>query len=354
MQKGFALPLVLVGILLLSLIGAGGYYFYQANAKDSRNVSSPQTSPNPQVKDGTANWETYTSAQYGFTLKHPVDIQVEENHPNSESTHMVGLSSVHIDNYIPLLIFVGKTSVERNTPKKIVDIMIKQDKSSIGYVLDHSRSDYILGKIAGEKLVTDIADSSGRDYGNVRAVVVKGDKEYELVISYRAADKEKTLKKFDEILSTFRFLDDETANWKTYTNKKYNFEIRYPNHWVYQEGNPKDKSFRIWFDFADSKPDDNGNLPGQIVLDVGAVTSGQVTLEKFYPHPDLFKFAKDVNIGGLNIKEVRHSACISQGECVTVIFADKNNLYEMEPNVDSKTKEYLEIIYKMLKGFRSL
>jgi hypothetical protein len=35
---------------------------------------------------------------------------------------------------------------------------------------------------------------------------------------------------FKEILSTFKFIKDETADWKTYTNEEYGFEMKYPDY----------------------------------------------------------------------------------------------------------------------------
>lgn len=34
---------------------------------------------------------------------------------------------------------------------------------------------------------------------------------------------------------------DETANWKTYTNKKYGFSFKYPSNWVENEGKIEEK-----------------------------------------------------------------------------------------------------------------
>jgi len=40
---------------------------------------------------------------------------------------------------------------------------------------------------------------------------------------------------FNQILSTFKFIEtDETADWKTYRNEEYGFEVRYPEEFIFE------------------------------------------------------------------------------------------------------------------------
>jgi hypothetical protein len=51
---------------------------------------------------------------------------------------------------------------------------------------------------------------------------------------------------FEKMLSTFKLIstEDETANWKTYRNEEYGFEIRYPSEWQYKA----DKNYIGFYD----------------------------------------------------------------------------------------------------------
>lgn len=75
-ERGFTLPLVLVGILFLGLLGVGGYYFYQTKTQDSQNIPVPQTHLQPEMKEETAKWKTYANSEFSFN--YPADNDVAE------------------------------------------------------------------------------------------------------------------------------------------------------------------------------------------------------------------------------------------------------------------------------------
>ncbi|MDI6603490.1 MAG: hypothetical protein QME57_05325 [Patescibacteria group bacterium] len=52
----------------------------------------------------------------------------------------------------------------------------------------------------------------------------------------------------NQMLSTFRFIEvEETANWKTFKNRDYGFEIKYPQNWLPHNLSPIEGVFRISF-----------------------------------------------------------------------------------------------------------
>jgi hypothetical protein len=55
------------------------------------------------------------------------------------------------------------------------------------------------------------------------------------IVIYYKDETDKNLKIFNQMLSTLRFIKDETADWKTYTNEEYRFEMKYPKDWLVQD-----------------------------------------------------------------------------------------------------------------------
>ena len=97
MQKGFALPLVLAVILLVSLIGVGGYYFYQTKTPES---TATIPSPSPIVGE-TANWKTYTNEAYKFTIKYPSSWYIYEYPIESSFMLLFDRKPIHKEDISP-------------------------------------------------------------------------------------------------------------------------------------------------------------------------------------------------------------------------------------------------------------
>jgi len=76
-QKGFA-NIVLVVVIVVILVGAVGYFAFVKKSEPIAQQPTPTStqtktpvSPTPIPKDETANWKTYTNAQYGFEFRYP-------------------------------------------------------------------------------------------------------------------------------------------------------------------------------------------------------------------------------------------------------------------------------------------
>ena len=72
---------------------------------------------------------------------------------------------------------------------------------------------------------------------------------------------------FSQILSTFKFIDNSTADWKTYTNVEYGFEIKYPGDWK---------------DYDPARPRLLNSDKYQIVYDVGDIESFNKKVSDLY------------------------------------------------------------------------
>ncbi len=98
MQKGFGLIYILIGVVIITLVAGGTYYFGKTSSKDSPKqvactmeakicpdgsavertgpncefaACPADTSPAPNGTAETANWKIYTNAEYRFSIRYP-------------------------------------------------------------------------------------------------------------------------------------------------------------------------------------------------------------------------------------------------------------------------------------------
>ncbi len=95
MQKGFGLIYILIGVVIITLVAGGTYYFGKTSSKDSpKQIACTmdakvcpdgsavgRTGPNCEFAEclnitvsssvNTEEWKTYTNEQYGFSFNHP-------------------------------------------------------------------------------------------------------------------------------------------------------------------------------------------------------------------------------------------------------------------------------------------
>ena len=63
--------------------------------------------------------------------------------------------------------------------------------------------------------------------------------------SARLAEQTQTTTQTNNSVSPIPTQKDETANWKTYSNSKYNFSLKYPNGWTIEEPTNADTTGRV-------------------------------------------------------------------------------------------------------------
>ena len=80
-QKGLA-PILIVILIALAI---GGYLIYQ---KQFKVVPALQQTVQPSPVDETANWKTYTSSSYSFSLKYPNDWIIGERKSSVASKYL--------------------------------------------------------------------------------------------------------------------------------------------------------------------------------------------------------------------------------------------------------------------------
>jgi len=233
-QKGYALRIVVL-ILAVLLIGVGMYYSYTKQT----NQSLPTASVSP---DETANWKTYTNTKYGYIIKYPASLNPLESQPDSTNLKVLSLTYFSV------------------TPEgpDVTNFLVRVIKANLGEAVQTMKDEFqnssFIYKLVKEEKISSLLGYSGYrlEYTSaqpgVNTLVFYTKEPYSYVIS---ADKSK----IDQILSTFKFTDqtDETANWKTYTNKKYEYSMSYPSELSYDEYSNGDTRFYLTVDGKNNK-----------------------------------------------------------------------------------------------------
>ncbi len=121
-QKGFAN--IILGVIVVMLVGVVGYFAF---VKKSTPIAQQTPTPTPTqtqkpvspmpTPDKTANWKTYTNAQYGFEFKYPTGWVANEYsklgwsldlHEATNSKNSVLITEAGLTN------FVSQGSAEKN------------------------------------------------------------------------------------------------------------------------------------------------------------------------------------------------------------------------------------------------
>ena len=257
-QKGFALPLVLIGVLLLSLIGAGGYYIYSQQKSKQLPIEKVENktflSPSPSTFNKTANWKTYTNTKFNFQIEYPPTWFIE-NLP-----HNIGA----LDE-APTPVISGPAGCappDNRCGSFGFDIGDLKNSQFNGYTSKQYYDYFKVDPFRETVSENEISVGSDKAYEQVFRILNTTNKELHKQITFihnniafridifegRANDGVSTdnfgiqsvndwqnNEIFNQILATFKFLDDETANWKTYTNKKYGFSFKYPSENIITE-----------------------------------------------------------------------------------------------------------------------
>lgn len=94
-QKGFV-QFIILGVVVLAIVAAGAFYFGRQAAAPKPQAQISQATPSfiptaspaqngfaETVNPGSigANWKTYTSSKYSFSIKYPADWNVKESSP---------------------------------------------------------------------------------------------------------------------------------------------------------------------------------------------------------------------------------------------------------------------------------
>lgn len=191
-------------ILLLAIVG--GAYLLGTKNNNSKTVSqiTPTATATPTpTSDPTANWKTYTNPKYGYSIKYPAD-WIEQ---------VKCRGGIAVDDYI---CFKSPDFTEDQQPNITSGGLITIDGNSQG-------SSFTAGSIdnfcQSRPLVT-ILECTQIKVDNISAIKRVGNDQYEDIgiikngkfiisirVEYTTSSKTQILKQFDQILSTFKFIN---------------------------------------------------------------------------------------------------------------------------------------------------
>ena len=177
-------------------------------------------------KDETENWKTYRNEEYGFELKYPGDWDNplwQENEYRKGIIFGCPVFDFEGNKYCPLFLNISEVITKNEAIRNI----------SVGA---YKEGDVIIneGNIPTIKEFS-VDTREAITYHGAGICVETYTKIFDgkMTISFTDRCSVYEGKIFDQILSTFKFIEeDETENWQTYRNEEYELEFKYPQDYM--------------------------------------------------------------------------------------------------------------------------
>jgi len=248
-NKGFISITVVILISVIAIGLAVTAWYYEENKDDAATTSTSAVSNNVvntnsttnatvantnTVVDPTADWQTYTNGDYGYSIKYPSDYSFTESDSNDHWIHLTSLvpedeistpleGTVKGINTVSINIHTANDENEYSREQYYWAKDGFQDASTRGY---NEKSNKEINGL----LFTSFVEASGMDDVNSYFYVYDNH-----VIQIRDSILRDDHTRNESLINTFQFLPD-TSGWQTYTNEEYGYTIKYPNSYRIEEG----------------------------------------------------------------------------------------------------------------------
>jgi len=217
------LPLLLTILFLLTLAATGVLAYQNRQLNQRLSVITASPTPTPQIfvppADPTTGWKTYSNPSSGISFKYPAEWRFTESETFKSAT---------FNTKIPSSETRGEQTIDYT-----FDSILEDSRNYNDWVNNPGQTTALgtetINNNLFEKFV--VADM----YYSLNYIYKANDKIIRFMVwPYNAQNPEKLPASLKEsvyqVLSTFKFLDN-TTNWKTYTDSKNGFSIRYPSTW---------------------------------------------------------------------------------------------------------------------------
>ena len=209
-----------LGIGLLAGSAYAGYYYgtqQVSQPKADRPLDETPEPTSPPVADPTADWRTYTDDMF-------VSVQLPPSWQQL-STGGMDFSDEKFEKGVTIVI--EQSAYDRFT-EQAEQVLTKGAKPQ----------SVVLAGVTALRY-EGYGGEAGRLY-KVQIVAQRGINAFLVTFSTPALPEGgEDVSVFDQILSTFKFLEveDQTKDWKTYTDTTNNFSLKYPPSWQVTKGN---------------------------------------------------------------------------------------------------------------------
>jgi len=236
---------------------------------------APEPTPTP---DPTADWKIYTNTKYNYQVKYPPTWMVRAMDGDKQLDQISKVNFRVITDEIPTVSGFDLSVIPNPDNLSLTDWVKQNPDNGVllpSFTKEIESSLVLINGLNWERI-------EGDSIGYVPSGYIKYGLAHRESLYYVAVIIEYDIDDLDQILSTFKFLDQDSSqaetmeNWKTYTNSLFAFEIKYPSEWTIRvpslEGKHEDNKTVLQVDLSNSKDFKNAAVVGGDKMDFLSVS----------------------------------------------------------------------------------